>query len=415
MERYGLLGHPLGHSFSKEIHESITDYTYELIDLDLENFHKFMEKRDFSAVNVTIPYKQEVIPYLDHIDPMAKTIGAVNTVVNRGGSLWGYNTDAVGLKDLILRNTDSLTGKTVLILGSGGTSKTARYVAADLGAEKIYIASRHENNEDSRFITYDEIEKIADSVDVLINTTPLGMYPNPEGKAADVKVFKNLGCVIDVVYNPLRTKLVLEAKEMGIPAEGGLYMLVSQAVKAIEHFRDCEISDDVKEKAFKNVLKKRQNIVFTGMPGSGKTVIGKLVAERLGMKFCDTDEVIESRYAHPSVIIREKGEAEFRDIESTVTAEIAMENGCVISTGGGAILRQENIRNLKMNGKIFFIDRALEDILPSEDRPLSSTREQLIQVYNDRIDIYRSTCDMVINADCGPDAASDKVIMEMSL
>ena len=182
-------------------------------------------------------------------------------------------------KDVIHSRNQNLSLIHILILGSGGTSKTARYVAADLGAEKIYIASRHENNEDSRFITYDEIEKIADSVDVLINTTPLGMYPKPEGKAADVKVFKNLGCVIDVVYNPLRTKLVLEAKEMGIPAEGGLYMLVSQAVKAIEHFRDCEISDDVKEKAFKNVLKKRQNIVFTGMPGSGKTVIGKLVAD----------------------------------------------------------------------------------------------------------------------------------------
>lgn len=411
--RYGLIGHPLGHSFSKEIHESIADYTYELFDLDENAFHEFMEKRDFRAVNVTIPYKQAVIPYLDVIDETAEAIGAVNTVVNINGSLFGYNTDAPGLKELILRNTDTLEGKTVLILGTGGTSKTARYVAASLGAEKIYTASRSKAGEG--VYLYGDLDKIADSIDVLINTTPVGMFPNMNAEPVDIDMFKNLSCVIDAVYNPLRTSLVLSAKEKKIPAEGGLYMLVSQAVYAIEYFLGRKLDKEIIEKTFKRVVRARQNVVLTGMPGSGKSVIGDLLSKETGLHFSDTDELITEKYSHPAELITKYGEECFRDIEAEIIADISKVTGHVIATGGGAILRAENIKNLKKNGKIYFIERDLAAIVPTEDRPLSSTRERLTAVYNDRIGKYMFTCDRRIMADGGPDVAVKMIIREMDL
>ena len=397
---YGLIGHPLGHSFSKEIHESITDYIYELCDIDENEIDAFMKSRDFKAINVTIPYKQTVMPYLYEIDEKASQIGAVNTIVNRDGRLYGYNTDLYGLKELILRNTDSLKGKTVLILGSGGTSKTAAFVSKILGAGKIYKATRKDLRSPSDFdyIKYDELYRISDSVDVMINTTPVGMYPNVHSSAVDVGDFKNLGCVIDVVYNPLRTKLVSDAKKLGIPAEGGLYMLVSQAVYAIEHFLGCSIHDEVKEEAYKSVLMKRENIVLSGMPGSGKSSVGKIIAETTGKRFIDTDELISQRYGDTAEIIRTKGEKAFRDIETEVISSITGEVGCVIATGGGAILRDENVDYLKRNGRIVFLDRDIDEIVPTENRPLSSDREQLIKRYEERFGRYNETSDLHITS-----------------
>ena len=237
--RYGLIGEKLGHSFSKVIHEELCSYTYDLIPMPKEAVGPFLESKEFAAINVTIPYKETVIPYLAHIDPAAQAIGAVNTIVNRGGALWGYNTDFAGMETLLRSNRIALSGKKVLILGSGGTCKTARAVAKDLGAKEILIASRHPSDGQ---ISYEQALKQKD-VQVIFNTTPLGMYPNLDAQAIDLSAFPAPEAVVDVIYNPLRTKLLLQAQEMGIPCCNGLEMLVAQAKYAAELFLDREIPD----------------------------------------------------------------------------------------------------------------------------------------------------------------------------
>lgn len=388
---YGLIGEHLPHSFSKEIHEQLADYTYELHEVAKEDLDAFMRARDFKAINVTIPYKQDVIPYLDEISESAREIGAVNTIVNRGGKLCGDNTDQTGMTQLIQKISLDLTGKTVLILGTGGTSRTAQYVAKKLGAGEIHTVSR--SGKDGS-LTYETAAEVCPQAQIILNTTPAGMFPNPDGQAIDLAPFQQLEGVMDVVYNPLRTQLVQQAHSLGLPAEGGLYMLVGQAVAAVEIFLGKKLPDDALEKVFASVLKAKENIVLTGMPGAGKSTVGAILAERLGMELLETDGFIEAKTGlHPAEIISTQGEAAFRKIESAIIAEAAMKNGAVISTGGGAILKEENIRHLKANGRIYFLDRALEDILPTGDRPLSSDRAALERRYRERYDIYCGTAD----------------------
>ena len=411
---YGLIGHPLGHSFSKEIHESIADYEYEIHDLPPEEFESFVKSKNFKAINVTIPYKQKIMPYLDIIDSTAEKIGAVNTVINRNGKLEGYNTDYYGLRDLILRNAGDLKGKRVLILGSGGTSKTAAFTVGMMGAEKIYKATRNEKlAEDSEtYITYDKLSAVSKEIDVIINTTPVGMYPQNYAQPVKIEDFPNAGCVIDVVYNPLRTMLVSSGLKSGLKCEGGLYMLVSQAVYASSLFTGKDLSEDVKEKAFKSVLSRRENIVLTGMPGSGKTSVGEVISEITGKKLVDTDKIIAERYGEPGDIIREKGEAAFRDIETEVIKEAAKECGCCIATGGGAILRDDNITSLKLNGIVVFIDRDIDEIVPTDDRPLSSTRELLKKRYEERYARYLGTSDICVRAKNSPRCTAECILEE---
>ncbi len=387
---YGCIGEKLGHSFSKEIHEKIADYSYELKEIKREDLKDFILSKDFKGINVTIPYKEEVIPFLDFVDEMAEKIHAVNTIVNKNGKLYGYNTDFSGLKELILKSGVEIKGKTVLILGSGGTCKTAYHVLEFLGASKIVKVSRRKT-EDT--ITYEEAERdYSLSADVIVNTTPVGMYPNSDACPIDPDSFKNISGVIDVIYNPLTTKLVAKAKEKGIKAESGLYMLVSQAVYASGHFRGIEPDREQTEKVFKSILSEKRNIVLTGMPGCGKTTVGRILANLTDKKFVDSDDVITKKYAHPSELINSKGEQHFRNIESEVIKELSSKNNMIIATGGGAVLREENIKNLKQNSLIFFIDRSIKDIKPTKDRPLSQNRGLLEKVYNERIDIYKGTC-----------------------
>jgi len=407
---YGLIGHPLAHSFSKEIHESIADYTYEICDISPEKLDEFMKKRRFKAINVTIPYKQAVIPYLDSIDVIASEIGAVNTVVNKNGRLYGYNTDFFGLKDLILRNTDTLLGKTVLILGTGGTAKTAMYTAKKLGALKVFKATRNEHPDEENVIPYSRLNTLSEDVNVIINCTPVGMYPSIYESAVSVFNFPRLTCVIDAVYNPLRTKLVSDAEKIGIRNECGLYMLVSQAVHAIERFIDTKIDASVTEKVYRKTLLDRENIVLTGMPGSGKTTFGKALAEITGRELIDTDEVIKEKFGEPADLIRNNGENYFRDLETRVISEVSKLNSFIIATGGGGILREENVSALKMNGKLFFIDRPLELLIPTEDRPLSSTVEAVSARYNERIGTYISTSDYRIDNSDTVSNAVEKIL-----
>lgn len=407
MKKYGCIGKKLTHSFSKEIHEKLADYEYELIELAEAEIADFFSKKDFYAINVTIPYKETVIPYLDVVSDVAKRIGAVNTIVNRDGKLWGYNTDYYGMKALIEKAGISLDGKKVLVLGTGGTSKTAQVVAQDLGSCEILVVSRSKKD---NCITYEDAVNLHNDAEVIINTTPSGMYPDCQSKPIDVADFKGLEGVIDAVYNPLTTNLVLDAKEKGIKADCGLYMLVMQAVVAVEKFLDIEIPDDKAQDTFKAVFASKENIVLTGMPGSGKSTIGKLIKLE-GIEFYDTDAEIENR-AGCSIkqLIEGMGETYFRDLESEVIRDLSSKGSRIISTGGGAILREENVRNLKRNGKIFFIDADLKRLSATDDRPLSNTFEKLEKLYNERIDIYKNTADVIVPDMETPEAEAAYII-----
>lgn len=391
---YGCIGKKLPHSFSKIIHEKIGDYSYELVELTEEELPKFMENRDFKAINVTIPYKEAVIPYLYEMSDTAKSIGAVNTVINRNGKLYGYNTDFYGMTALIKKNSIDFNGKKVAVLGTGGTSKTAKAVAKKLGAKTVIKVSR--NKTDST-ITYDELYSEHTDIDIIINTTPVGMFPQIYASPVDLSKFNSLSGVIDAVYNPLETKLVADAKKQVIPAESGLYMLVGQAIKAYEIFMGKTASDNLLDNIFNDVKSQKQNIVLIGMPGSGKTTIGKAVAQKLGRDFIDSDDEIKKIIkTEISDYFSQYGEENFRDVETQVIKDIAKSSGVVIATGGGAVLRHENIDALKMNGIIYFLDRPLSDIIPTSDRPTASSREAIEKRYNERYEIYKSSADKFV-------------------
>ena len=449
---YGLIGEHLPHSFSAEIHGEIgrftsNEYEYEIKELKPSEVDGFMLKKDFKGINVTIPYKETVIPYLDHIDEAAKEIGAVNTIVGRDGKLFGYNTDFYGLKDLILHAGIDLKGKKVLILGTGGTSKTARYVCKDLGAGKIIVVSRNHKNAEATgsgnglintgdkgiagdhlpdlaiYTDYDEVYLKHTDADVIINTTPVGMYPNDGKTAIDPDRFDRLTGVIDVIYNPLKTAFIRRAEKRNIKCAGGLRMLVTQAVYAYCLFMDIPLSDkenvtgftgindgDSKsalsarsdesiEKIVENVYAKiranKQNIVLIGMPGCGKTTVGRRLADKYGKEFIDTDEMIVNNEGRQITdIFASDGEEYFRDLESEAIALASSKGGRVIATGGGAILRNKNVDALRSNGLLIFLDRPLNDLLPTADRPLASDREMIKKRYEERYDIYRSVCDI---------------------
>ena len=406
MKQYGCIGKKLTHSFSKEIHAKLADYPYDLIELTEDEIAPFFEKKNFSAVNVTIPYKQTVIPYLDTISQVAQRIGAVNTVVNKDGKLYGYNTDYYGMKALIERVGIDLRGKKVLILGTGGTSKTARVVAADLGADRILTVSRRKTQE---HITYEEAVSDHLDADVIINTTPSGMYPDCESKPIDIAPFTKLSGVIDVVYNPLRTNLIQDAKQRGIKAEGGLYMLVMQAVVAVERFLDTTIDKAVADRVFASIYGAKENIVLTGMPGSGKSTVGKLLNIE-DFVLIDTDAEIERRCGCSiKAFIHQNGEPCFRDLEAEVIRDVSSLGGRIISTGGGAVLREENVRNLKRNGRVFFLNAEVSRLQATDSRPLSDTREKLERLYTERMPVYKETADVIVPGMATPQAEADYI------
>lgn len=393
---YGCIGEKLTHSFSKIIHSKIADYDYELKEIETGDLDAFMKAADFKAINVTIPYKQAVIPYLYEISDTAKKIGAVNTIVNKDGKLYGYNTDYEGMRALIKRQGADLKNKKVLVLGSGGTSKTAAAVAESLGASKVFRVSRNGND---GAVTYDYALAHHTDAGAIINTTPCGMYPNIGETAVDLSLFPNLESVTDAVYNPLSSALVTKAKEMGINAVGGLYMLVAQAVFASEKFTGNSIPQSVTDSVYKEILLDKQNIVLIGMPGCGKTTIGKAVAKETDKTFIDTDdEIVKKTGMSIPEIFQKYGEKKFREIESEVIKEVAALQSSVIATGGGAVLNPDNVSLLKENGLTVFIDRPIDDLVTTDDRPLSSNRELLVKRYNERYGIYKSSAQAEIKA-----------------
>lgn len=405
---YGLIGQKLSHSFSKTVHSLIADYSYELKELNDEELSTFFETRDFKGVNVTIPYKKSVIKYLDFVSEIALKIGAVNTVVNNGGKLYGYNTDYYGLKSMLKFYNVDLKGKKVLLLGSGGTSKTAQVLANDLGADSVYVVSRTAGE---GVITYSQAETIHNDADIIINTTPVGMYPDNYSSVIKLDKFKRLSCVVDVIYNPLKSKLIVSAENMGIKAYGGLYMLISQAVSSAEKFLSESFSFDICNDIFCKIMSCKQNIVLIGMPGSGKTTYGEKLADKLSKSFVDTDIQIEKALGHtPFDIIEKWGEKYFRKIESDVVLDVSKKQSMVIATGGGVVLDSNNIAALKQNGVIVFLDRPLEKLNCYNDRPLANTTEKLTKMYNERYELYKSYCDFSVKVQNFDDSVLDEII-----
>lgn len=392
---YGCIGERLGHSFSKEIHNALTSYEYSLKELKREELPEFFKNKDFKAINVTIPYKQNVIEYLDWISDEAKSINAVNTIVNRNGKLYGYNTDFYGLKALIERENVSLKGKKVAILGSGGTSNTAFAVANHLKALSVLKVSR---NKKDGYITYEELYDRYSDCEIIINTTPCGMFPKTGVSAVDLEKLSKVEAVFDAVYNPLSSKLILDAKAKNITAVGGLYMLVSQAAYAVEKFIEAPVDNHKVEEIFQGLYKQKMNIALIGMPASGKTSVGKLLSEKLNKTFVDCDdEIVKNENKDITEIFKEFGEAYFRNVEKSVVKAVSMLNAQVISTGGGAVLNPENIENLKANSRIYFLDRPLDMLITTSDRPLSSNRADLEKRYNERYKLYKSAADVIVD------------------
>lgn len=392
--QYGLIGEKLGHSFSKEIHEHLADYEYELCPLTREEFPAFMEKKDFRAINVTIPYKEAVIPYLDYLDERAEAIGAVNTIVNRDGKLYGYNTDFDGFAYMLSRHGIDLKDKSVLILGAGGTAKTVTAVAKHQGAAEIILSDL---NAREGVISFEQAQEQAQA-EVIVNATPNGMYPNNDDEPlVDISRFPKLTAVVDVVYNPIKTNLILGAEIMKLPCCGGLEMLVAQAKFAAECFTGEPIPDREIDSIFVGILLQKRNVALIGMPGSGKTTIAKMLAERLHMKPVDCDEAIEERAGKTiKEIFDEHGETAFRILEAEVIEDLGKEGGQVIATGGGAILKEENVRALRQNSVVIFLDRPTDKLPITDDRPLAPDVAALFKLYADRYRKYVAVADIKV-------------------
>lgn len=394
--RYGLIGEHLGHSFSREIHERIADYKYEIHEVAPDALGDFLSNPTFEGINITIPYKEKAIPYLYFVSDNARKIGAVNTVRNENGKLYGYNTDYMGMRALILRNKIDLKDKKALILGCGGTSKTGYAVLSDLGVRQIVRVGREGEGAD---VLYKDVLNEHSDAEFILNTTPVGMYPKNEGKIIDVNDFPKLEGLIDVVYNPLRTNIVLDARKKGIKAESGLYMLVSQAIYASEIFTGNKISEELCTATFNEILLQKENIVLVGMPSCGKTTVGHYLASQTGRELIDTDDEIVKRIGMEiSEYFALYGEEKFREVESEVVKEACAKNGAIIATGGGAILRDENVRYMKQNGRVYFLNRALDLLTPTSDRPTASDYEALRKRYNERYSKYISCADVVVPA-----------------
>ena len=388
---YGLIGEKLGHSFSKIIHEKLADYTYELCPLAKDELDAFMTAKQFKAINVTIPYKQDVIPHCDVLDDSAKRIGVVNTIVNRDGKLFGYNTDFAGFLYNLNAHGITLKDKKVMICGSGGTCKTVTAVAEYMGAKEILVVSRSKKE---NAVTYEECIRHKD-VDVVVNASPKGMYPDNGESPLDLSNFPNCKAVVDVIYNPLKTRLLQQAEQLGMKAVNGLEMLVAQAKFAVEHFLSTEIENDKIDQITLELLKQLTNIVLIGMPSSGKTLTGKALCKYIDKTVVDTDAVIVERSGMSiKEMFARHGEAYFRQWEHDVIEEFSKQNGLIIATGGGAIKNEENIQNLKQNGVVMFIDRDLEHLLVTDDRPLSKDANAVAKLYEERYPLYTKYGDL---------------------
>ena len=391
--KLGLIGKPLGHSFSREIHRFLIQEDYSYWELEEDKLEEFLKKRDFDGINVTIPYKKSVIPYLDEIDPAAKRIGAVNTIVHQEEKLKGYNTDYTGLMRMIQNHQMDLQGQSVAILGSGGASLAAIEAVNALGGTPVRVS----RTKKYASLSYDELYEQGKEFTYLINATPVGMYPDVDEVPVDLDQLPNLRGVVDIIANPLRTKLVFTAEQKGIPACGGLEMLVGQALSADEYFLNQRMEDSLIEDCLKELYREKRNIVLIGMPSAGKSTVAQLLSEKKQQEVIEMDACIEEEIG---MSIRDyfakSGEEAFRNKESEMCARHRFDQGKIISCGGGVIKREENIRNLAYNGILIFIDRDVDKLFASDSRPLSQSKSDVENLYQERYEFYERYCDVRI-------------------
>jgi len=400
----GLLGRKLGHSYSPQIHGMLGDYTYSLFEKEPEEIEVFLKNGDFTGLNVTIPYKKTVIPYLDELTPQAKKIGAVNTIVRRNNKLIGHNTDYFGFHTMVRESGLELTGKKVLVLGSGGASNTAAAVLKELGSQVVIISRSGENN-------YENLHLHKDAY-AIVNTTPVGMYPNTGCSPVDLTQFPCVQGVLDVVYNPARTQLLLNAEKKHIIAINGLLMLVAQAKESAEWFTGNAISNDVIFRIRNKLAAQMQNIILIGMPGCGKSTIGNMIAHTLNRSFVDADDkIIELAQKSIPQIFAEDGEEIFREWETKALDELGKQSGLVIATGGGCVTKERNYNLLHQNGSIIWLQRNL-DLLPIEGRPLSSAGN-LKDMYQIREPMYCSFSDCIIRNDSTPELTVGNILSRL--
>ncbi len=399
--RCGLLGEHLTHSYSPQIHALLGDYSYELFEVAPEKLGEFLQAGEFDGLNVTIPYKRAVIPYCAELSAAAREMGSVNTLLRRpDGTLYGDNTDLDGFRWLLARGGGIRPGEKALVLGTGGASQTVQAVLRAAGAEVAVLSRRGESN-------YLTLPRHADAR-LVVNATPVGMYPNNGERLIDLSQLPQCRCVLDLIYNPARTRLLLDAAARGIRCENGLSMLVAQAKRAAELFTGRDIPDAACTDILRRMEAQMHNLILVGMPGSGKTTVGSLLAVSLGRPFYDADGEIEKKLGCSiPAFFAQRGEAAFRAVETEVLAELGKRSGCVIATGGGCVTRGENYDLLHQNGEIIWLRRSLTE-LPVEGRPVSQSRS-LPELYREREPAYRRFADFCVENEATPEAAVEKI------
>ena len=398
---YGLLGRKLGHSYSVNVHRKLGNNAYRLYELERGSLKEFIRSGNVGGLNITIPYKVEAMKYCDVISPEAEEIGAVNTVVRKNGRVYGFNTDKYGFIYMLEKGGIDVIEKKVIVLGSGGASKTACYCVKKLGAKEVTVISRSGND------NYGNISKHFDA-EIIINATPVGMFPENGNSPIELENFTSCEGVADMIYNPLRTKLLLDSERLGIKYTGGLSMLTAQAKKAAEYFFDTEYPDSITDKITDEIIRECENIVIIGMPGSGKSVIGKALAKITGREVFDTDTEIEKNTGKSIPrIFSEDGEEKFRETESETLAYLGKQNGKIIVTGGGAVTVEKNYLSLKQNGRIYETVRDIS-LLSRDGRPLSQGAN-LYEMYAERRPMYEKFRDVSINNNKTPEDAAEEI------
>lgn len=401
-----LIAKKLSHSFSKPIHNELADYSYEYKELEEQELEEFFLKKKFDGLNVTIPYKQTVMKFMDEISPEAQKIGAVNTVLNFGGKLYGHNTDYYGFCYEIKESGAKIRGKDVVVLGNGGAAKTVECVLEDKGAKSVRVVTSAE-------LRAGDIEKYQDA-QVIVNATPVGMFPNNGAAVVDINSFKKCEAVLDLIYNPSKTQLILDAEKKGIKTANGLGMLVAQAKKACEIFTDSKVKDSEIDRIRNLIEKQTKNIILIGMPGCGKSSVGKYLAEKLGREFLDCDEEISKLGESPADLIKKYGEEHFRKIESEVLAELCKKSGTVIATGGGAVTKERNYDIIRQNATVVFIERAIER-LSTQGRPLSEGGgDKLIKMYEQRYPLYKKFSHFSVKSQKTWQQTTERIIQKLN-
>ena len=398
----GLLGRKLGHSYSPQIHSQLGSYDYRLFEKEPEELEDFLKNGDFTGLNVTIPYKKDVIPFLDELSPRAKTLGAVNTIVRRNGKLIGHNTDYFGFETMLLSTGVSLQGKKALVCGSGGASSTACAVLKAHGANVVALSRTGKDN-------YQNLNRHSDAA-LIVNATPVGMYPNVEASPIeDLAAFPMLEGVLDLVYNPARTSILLKAEALGIPCVNGLRMLVAQAKESAEWFTGESINDSCIEMIYNRLRRQMENIILIGMPGCGKTTVGASLAKILSRPLKDADAELEQAVGRKiTEILLTDGEAPFRSLESETLLDLGKQSGLVIATGGGCVTIPNNYEKLHRNGTIVWLKRDL-DLLPTDGRPLSQTGH-LQEMYQKRAPLYARFADFSVENSGDPQETAEEII-----